>query len=223
MPLPQPTAARSPRASPPPRVASAEAVRTSTALDLHLPADCARDDDWLLALCEANRDLRIERSSQGNLIIMRPTGAETGARNADLTRHVGNWATEDGQGRVFDSSTGFLLPNGAMRAPGLAWVRKARLAALSASQKRHFLPLAPDVIVELASPSDNPTALHAKMREWRDNGVRLGWLLLPEQRQVWQYEPGSEPVCLHDPTELRDAERLPGLALPLAAIWEAGL
>jgi len=189
-------------------------------LDVRLPSESARDDDWLFALCQANRSLRIERSSQGNLVIMPPTGAETGARNAELNRHFGNWAATDGRGRVFDSSTGFLLPNGAMRSPDLAWVLRARLAELSAQQKRQFLPLAPDVIIELASPSDTAEALHAKLQEWCDNGVRLGWLILPEERQVWRYAPQAEPVCLQAPSELRDADLLPGLALPLGSIWE---
>lgn len=167
-------------ASAPPRSLSAPPVAY-----LHLPPNAQRDNDWLLDLCEANRQLRIERSSQGDLVIMPPTGAETGARKADIARLFGNWAATDGRGRVFASSTGFLLPNGAMRSPDLAWVLNARLAELSARQKRQFLPLAPDVLIELASPSDTPEALQAKMREWRDNGVRLGWLILPEERQLW--------------------------------------
>ncbi len=192
-------------------------------LHLRLPPQAARDSGWLLALCEANRELRIERSAQGDLVIMPPTGAETSARNADLNRHFGNWAAADGRGRVFDSSTGFLLPNGAMRSPDLAWVLRTRLAELNAQQKRQFLPLAPDAVIELASPSDSPEPLHAKMREWRDNGVRLGWLILPEERQVWHYAQQVEPVCLQTPSELRDALILPGLALPLGDIWESGL
>ena len=190
-------------------------------LDLRLPSESPRDDDWLFALCQANRTLRIERSSQGDLVIMPQTGAETGARNADLLLDFGLWSRADGRGRVFDSSTGFLLPNGAMRSPDLAWVLRSRLAALSAQQKRQFLPLAPDVIIELTSPSDTAEALHAKLREWCDNGVRLGWLILPEERQVWRYAPQAEPVCLQAPSELCDAELLPGLALPLGSIWES--
>ena len=191
-----------------------------TRLDLRLPSESARDDDWLFALCQANSPLRIERSSQGDLVIMPPTGAETGARNANLLLDFGLWARTDGRGRVFDSSTGFLLPNGAMRSPDLAWVLRSRLAELSAQQKRQFLPLAPDALIELASPSDTAEALHAKLQEWCDNGVRLGWLILPEERQVWRYAPQTEPVCLQAPSELRDDELLPGLMLPLDGIWE---
>jgi Uma2 family endonuclease len=98
-------------------------------------------------------------------------------------------------------------------------VLRSRLSALSPRQKRQFLPLAPDLVVELASPTDDLDALHARMREWRDNGVHLGWLILPDQRQVWRYLPHSEPVCLDDLQALQDDERLPGLSLPLAAVW----
>ncbi|MBK1617445.1 MULTISPECIES: Uma2 family endonuclease [Chromatiaceae] len=221
MPTPQPALASS-GFFPPPLSPQGGEVPGFSGLNLRLPRQCSRDNDWLVALCEANRELRIERSSQGDIVIMPPTGAETGARNAELTRLFGNWAATDRRGRVFDSSTGFLLPNGAMRSPDLAWVRNARLAKLSAEQKRAFLPLAPDVVIELASASDHPEALHAKMREWRDNGVGLGWLILPQDRHLWQYAPDSDPICLQDPTELREGELLPGLALSMAGIWEAG-
>jgi Uma2 family endonuclease len=110
-----------------------------------------------------------------------------------------------------------------MRSPALAWVQRARLSELSAKQKRQFLSLVPDAIIELASPRDDPETLHAKMREWRDNGVSLGWLILPDQWQVWRYAPEAEPVCLDNPLELRDEDLLPGLAVPLGGIWEPGL
>jgi len=188
-------------------------------IDLHLPPSLRLDDDRLFAICEVNRELRIERNADGDLEIMPPTGAETGARNADLTAEIAAWAKGDGRGVVFDSSTGFLLPNGAMRSPDVAWVLRTRLAELSPQQKRHFLPLAPDAIVELASPSDDPETLHRKMREWCDNGVQLGWLILPDPRQVWEYRPDLEPVCLDEPQAISDEQRLPGLVLPLRTIW----
>ena len=188
-------------------------------IDLHLPRDLSLSDELLFAVCQANRELRIERSAHGDLEIMPPTGAETGMRNAALIADLVAWARQDGRGIVFDSSTGFLLPNGAMRSPDVSWVLRSRLSALSPRQKRQFLPLAPDLVVELASPTDDLDALHAKMREWRDNGLHLGWLILPDQRQVWRYLPHSEPVCLDDLQALQDDERLPGLSLPLAAVW----
>jgi Uma2 family endonuclease len=192
-------------------------------IDLAIPPAMRPDDDLLFAFCAANRDLRIERNANGDLEIMPPTGAETGSRNAELTLDFGIWARQDGRGVLFDSSTGFLLPNGAMRSPDLSWVLRERLAALSAEQKRKFLPLVPDVVIELASPSDDPQALHAKLREWRDNGARLGWLILPDRRQVWRYTADAEPMRLDAPDTIGDADLLPGLALPLARIWEPPL
>jgi Uma2 family endonuclease len=192
-------------------------------IGLHLPPAMHLDDDLLFAFCQANRDLRIERDAHGDLEIMPPTGAETGARNADLTAEVVIWANRDGRGAAFDSSTGFLLPNGAMRSPDVAWVLRERLATLHPEQKRKFLPLVPDLVIELASPTDDDRTLHAKLREWRDNGARLGWLILPDRRQVWRYAPGEEPTCLQDPQHLGDEALLPGLSLPLARIWEPNL
>ena len=192
-------------------------------IDLRIPPDMRLDDDLLFAFCEANRELRIERNAHGDLEIMPPTGAETGARNADMTAEIVIWARQDGRGVVFDSSTGFLLPNGAMRSPDLAWVLRERLVTLRPKQKRKFLPLVPDLAIELASPTDDSDDLHAKMREWRDNGVRLGWLILPDRRQVWRYAPADEPVCLVNPQQIGDDDLLPGLALPLARIWEPGI
>ncbi len=189
-------------------------------IDLHIPHALRLDDDLLFAFCQANRELRIERNAHGDLEIMPPTGAETGAGNSDLNLDFGNWARADGRGVVFDSSTGFLLPNGAMRSPDLAWVLRERLAGLRPKQKRKFLPLVPDLLIELASPTDAAESLHARMREWRDCGVPLGWLILPEPRQVWRYVPGSEPVCLEHPQSIGDDALLPGLALPLGRIWE---
>jgi Uma2 family endonuclease len=192
-------------------------------IDLAIPPAMRLDDEQLFAFCAANRDLRIERNADGDLEIMPPTGAETGHRNAELALDFGIWARQDGRGVVFDSSTGFLLPNGAMRSPDLAWILRGRLAQLSAEQKRRFLPLVPDLVVELASPSDDPDHLHAKLREWRDNGARLGWLILPDQREVWRYGADTEPQRLDAPTTIGDRELLPGLALPLAGIWNPRL
>jgi Uma2 family endonuclease len=109
-----------------------------------------------------------------------------------------------------------------MRSPDLAWVLRERLATIRPKQKRTFLRLVPDLAIELASPTDDSDGLRAKMREWRDNGVRLGWLILPEQRQVWRYAQGVEPVCLDNPAQIGDEALLPGLALPLERIWEPG-
>lgn len=188
-------------------------------VDLQMPHGVRLDDDLFFALCEANRDYRIERNARGDIQIMPPTGALTGHRNADLLIDFGHWARADGRGLVFDSSTGFNLPNGATRSPDLAWVLRERLARIPAAQHGRFLPLAPDLVIELASPSDLRTGLTDKMREYQDNGVCLGWLILPAQRAVEVYRPGVAPECLAQPDALTDADLLPGLGLDLTQIW----
>lgn len=176
-------------------------------------------DEELFDLCAANRTLRIERTSDGELIIMAPTGGETGRRNFNLIVQFGAWVQRDGTGVGFDSSTGFLLPNGAERAPDLAWVTKARWEALSVVQRRKFPPLCPDFVLELRSPSDTLAEQRAKLEEYIACGARLGWLVDPEDRRVYVYRPGR-PVEIQDgAAELRGDPELPGFVLDLGAIW----
>ncbi len=132
-------------------------------------------DAQFFAFCRQNRDLRIEQTAQGDWIIMPPTGFETGSCNNEVSRQLGNWARQDGTGVAVDSSTGFVLPNGAKRSPDASWVWKSRLAALTPEQKQKFLPLCPDFVTELRSPSDSLADTQEKMAEYRENGARLGW------------------------------------------------
>ena len=192
-------------------------------VDLQMPPQGRLDDDLFFAICQANRDYRIERNARGDIQIMPPTGALTGKRNSDLLTDLNLWARRDGRGLVFDSSTGFNLPNGATRSPDVAWVLRERLASLSEAKRRGFLPLAPDLVIELASATDAVPGLLAKMREYQDNGVRLGWLILPAQRQVQVFAAGCEPRRLDHPQALTDPDLLPGLDLDLARIWQADL
>ena len=192
-------------------------------VDLQMPPQGRLDDDLFFAICQANRDYRIERNARGDIQIMPPTGALTGKRNSDLLTDLNVWARRDGRGLVFDSSTGFNLPNGATRSPDVAWVLRERLARLSEAERRGFLPLAPDLVIELASATDAVPDLLAKMREYQDNGVRLGWLILPAQRQVQVFSAGCEPRCLDHPEALADPDLLPGLTLDLTRIWQADL
>lgn len=141
-------------------------------------------DDQFFALCQINRDLLLERTAEGDIIIMPATGWETGSRNADITGQLHNWTKTDGTGAAFDSSTGFELPNGAERSPDAAWVLRSRLAHLTPEQKQKFLPLYPDSLVELRSPADALEAVRGKMDEYMENGARLGWLIDPETRRV---------------------------------------
>ena len=176
-------------------------------------------DDDLFDLCAANRGLRIERTSDGALVIMPPTGGETGRRNFDLVGQFAAWVRKDGTGIGFDSSTGFLLPNGAERTPDIAWVRKSRWEALSAAQRRKFPPVCPDFVIELRSASDALAAQQAKLEEYIACGACLGWLIDPDEQRVYAYRPGRPIEMLDHVAELRVDPDLPGLVLDLRSIW----
>jgi Uma2 family endonuclease len=176
-------------------------------------------DDDLFDLCAANRELRIERTTDGELVIMPPTGGETGRRNFDLTGQFAAWVRRDGTGVGFDSSTGFLLPNGAERAPDVAWVRRSRWDALTDAQRRKFPPVCPDFVIELRSPSDTLAAGQAKLEEYLACGARLGWLIDPDERRAYVYRPGRVVHVVEQATELRGDPELPGLILDLRSIW----
>jgi Uma2 family endonuclease len=169
-------------------------------------------------LCKVNHDIRLERSSTGDLILIPPTGWESGRQNSLLNLRVGAWAEQDGTGIVFDSSTGFSLPNGADRSPDVAWVDKTRIAALAPDPAR-FLPLAPDFVLELRSATDKLATLQRKMAEYRDCGVRLGWLIDPQEKRVEIYRLGRPTEYLSQPDQLSGEDVLPGFVLTLAEIW----
>jgi Uma2 family endonuclease len=180
-------------------------------------------DDQLYELCQLNRDWRIEYTAQGELIIMPPTGAETSNRNAELTFQVQAWTRQDQAGVAFDSSTGFKLPNGATRSPDAAWVRRSRLTGLTREQKQKFLPLCPDLVIELRSPTDNLRAVLDKVQEYLDNGAQLGWLIDPLTRRVHVYLPQRPPEILEAPSTVSADPLLPGFVLDLRKIWEPDL
>ncbi|WP_017658943.1 Uma2 family endonuclease [Baaleninema simplex] len=172
------------------------------------------------ALAAANRDLRLERTAKGELIVMPPAGGESGRRNFSLTAQLGIWVeTHPDLGEGFDSSTGFILPNGAIRSPDAAWVSRSRWDALTPEQRRGFPPLCPDFVIELRSPSDNLPPLQAKMREYRDHGTGLGWFIDPQRQQVEIYRDGREVEVLDRPMELSGESVLPGFRLNLQRIW----
>jgi Uma2 family endonuclease len=172
------------------------------------------------ALASANRDLRLERSSVGELIVNPPTGGETGYFNIKISYFLVKWVEEEGgNGIPFDSSTGFRLPNGATRSPDAAWVDRERWESLTPQQRKGFLPLCPDFVVELRSPSDNLSELQTKLLEYLDNGVRLGWLIDPQNRRVEIYRPGRDVEVWENPTELSGGDVLPGFILGLGRLW----
>ncbi len=177
-------------------------------------------DDQLFEFCQLNRDLRIERTAEGDVEIMSPAGGRTGYRNAGITAQLWTWALRDDSGAPFDSATGFILPNGAVRAPAAAWVRMSRLEELTEEQQERFLPLCPDFAIELRSPSDRLRAAQAKMQEYIANGAALGWLIDAPNRQVYVYRPNAKVERLDQPATLSGDPELPGFVLDLAPVWQ---
>jgi Uma2 family endonuclease len=189
---------------------------------MQLEDNAVLSDEQFFAFCQMNQTLSIERTATGEIIIMPPAGGETGSRNSEMNYALRSWARDDDRGVAFDSSTGFILPNGATRSPDAAWVRRERLINLTPEQKRKFLPLCPDFVVELQSPSDTLADLQDKMQEYIDNGAQLGWLLVPDSREVYIYRPHREPEHLTDPPQVSGEPLLPGFVLTLADVWDPG-
>lgn len=179
-------------------------------------------DDEYYDFCQINPDLRIERTAEGNILIMPPAGFESGFRNSELTGQLRDWARKDGRGLAFDSSAEYILPSGAAYSPDASWVLRARVNSLSKEQKRKFPALCPDFVVELMSPSDRLSKLNAKMQEWIDNGAQLGWLLDPDHRTAYIHRSGREPEQIVNPERLFGEGPVAGFVLELADIW-AGL
>jgi Uma2 family endonuclease len=186
-------------------------LRLRPALDL--------SEEQFFAFCQLNRDLRLERNAEGELLIMAPVGGETGDRESEINMQLRLWAKRDGTGTVFSPSTGFRLPNTAVRAPDAAWMPRSRLERISAVQRRQFIPACPDFVLELRSPSDRLRDVQAKMREYMDNGARLGWLLDPAARRVHVYRPGAPVERLDHPETISGEPVLPGFVLNLREIW----
>jgi Uma2 family endonuclease len=186
---------------------------------LKLQPAIALSENQFFTLCQQNPDLKIERSPQGELIIMPPTGGETGRKNATLISRLVMWNETDNLGVVFDSSTCFRLPKGGDRSPDVSWLKKERWDSLTPEQQRKFPPLCPDFVLELLSPSDNLSFTQAKMQEYQANGVQLGWLLNPQDQQVEIYRLGYPVEILSCPRELFGENVLPNFVLNLAWFW----
>jgi Uma2 family endonuclease len=190
---------------------------TSLTLTLHPTLELT--DERFEQICRSNPELRLERTARGELVIMSPTGSETGNKNWGLSGQLWAWNQQTELGKGFDSSTGFKLPNGATRSPDVAWVRLERWEALTLEERRRFAPICPDFVVELRSPSDDLEEIQAKMREYLENGLQLGWLIDPETQQVNVYRPNQSVEVLHQPKTLSGEGVLPGFTLILKEIW----
>lgn len=176
-------------------------------------------DEQFYQLCLHNRDRRLERNCKGDLIIMPPAGDETSNRNGRLIQQLFNWSDRDGGGIAFDSSAGFILPNGAVRSPDMAWIPLSKWQQIPAEQRQRFANICPDFIIELRSPSDSLNTLQEKMREYCENGTQLGWLIDRQNRQVEIYKPGQTTEVLDNPTTVSGENVLPGFNLELERIW----
>jgi Uma2 family endonuclease len=192
------------------------------ALTLKVPPTVGLTDEQFYQLCVANEEWRLELTANGELIIMPPTGGESGIRNSDLNLQLGLWNRQTKLGKVFDSSTEFRLPNGAKRCPDASWVLRERWEALPRDDRKRFPPLCPDFVVELRSETDSLEQLRSKMREYRNNGARLGWLLDPQTPLAEIYRPAVEVETLNfsldEPPTLSGEDVLPGFVLDLAPI-----
>lgn len=171
-------------------------------------------------LCRQNRELRLERTAEGELVIMPPASGGSGARNATIMGQLYIWHNRYGAGVIFDSSTGFVLPNGAIRSPDASWVSQEQMALISDEQMDKFLPLCPDFVIESLSPTDSIRLTLEKMEEYIANGTKLGWFINPRDKEVRVYRPGQPVQILESPTSLSGDPELPGLVLNLEAVWQ---
>ncbi|HEY9232518.1 MAG TPA: Uma2 family endonuclease [Blastocatellia bacterium] len=176
-------------------------------------------DEEFAQFCAEYPDLRIEMSSEGEMIIMLPVVSEGGRRNFLLTGRFSAWVEADRTGVGFDSSAGFTLPNGAKRAPDVSWIRRERWDALSEAEKNEFAPICPDFVVELRSKSDRLATLQRKMEEYLANGASLGWLIDPLEKKVHIYRPGAPVDVLDQPSEIAGDPLLKGFVLKLDGIF----
>ncbi len=200
-----------------PRASLAPSLRLALKFDPRFPLT----DRLLLLLSSANSNLRLERTAGGELIVMAPAGSDSGARNFQLSGQLYVWSKSNDLGVAFDSSAGFRLPSGAVLAPDASWILKDRWDGLTADEQARYAPICPDFVVELRSPSDPSGELRDKMRQYRDQGARLGWLIDPKRRVVEAYRPGQPVETLPNPATLSGEDVLPGFVLDLKGILGA--
>lgn len=187
---------------------------------LRMLAKLQMTDEEFYEFCQVNRDLQIERNKFGELLIMPPTGSDSGNREARIIQQLMNWADEDGTGIAFSSSAGFTLSTGAERSPDASWIKLERWNTLTEEQQQKFAPICPDFVVELRLPSDNLKPLQEKMEEYmKELGVQLGWLIDRKNHQVYIYRPNQEVEILDKPATISGDPVLPGFILNLSKVW----
>ena len=184
------------------------------------PSKLRMNDEEFYEFCKLNPELRIERTSEGDLIVMAPTGGKTGRQNFILIGAMAQWVKSNRSGQGFDSSTVFSLPNGAKRSPDLSWVRNERWNKLTAAEQEQFPPICPDFVIELRSRTDSIKDLQTKMEEYIANGAQLGWLIDPLERRVHIYRPAVEPNVLDDPKNVPGEPLLEGFVLDVHELWD---
>ncbi|MDJ0615387.1 MAG: Uma2 family endonuclease [Calothrix sp. MO_192.B10] len=189
------------------------------ALTLNLNPVIQLTDEQFFELCQINELIRFERNADGTIVLMPLVGGLTSIRNANITAQLGMWNRDETLGVVFDSSTGFTLPNSAVRSPDASWIKLSRWDTLQSEEKEKFPPICPDFVIELLSLSDSLKTTQKKMKEYQENGLRLGWLINRKLRQVEIYRIGQEVEILENPSSLSGEEVLPGFVLDLEKIW----
>ena len=194
-------------------------VSAVTSVTINLEPLVTLTDDAFYALCRANPEVRFERTAKGELIVVPPTGGETGKSNSTINAQIWLWNDQNQLGEVFDSSTGFTLPSGADRSPDVSWVEKSRWDALTKEQKEKFIPLCPDFVIEILSPNDSLKKTQNKMQEYIENGCRLGWLINRKKQEVEISRPKQDVEVLKLPQTLSGENVLPGFILNLQKIW----
>lgn len=201
-----------------PKIAKTPFIKNFDVVVTLLPETRLSDDEFF-EFCQANDNKRIERTADGEIIIKMPTGFLTSDRNAEVTMQLRVWAKQNKLGVATDSNGGFILPNGATRAPDAAWILKSRLDELDEKSLDKFLPLCPDFVIELRSSSDNLTELREKMIEYVENGVKLGWLIDRKNKRVFIYRANCEVEILENPDKVSGEDVLKNFELGLSEIW----
>ena len=187
---------------------------------LQMPPSLKMTEEQFFEFCQINRDLRIETNKFGELLIMSPTGSETGNREGNTFGQLWVWSEEDGTGIVFSSSAGFTLSTGAKKSPDASWIKLERWQSLSQEEKERFAPICPDFVIELMSPSDSLKTLQAKMEEYMaEPEIKLGWLIDRKERKVYIYRPGMLTECLENPESVSGEPVLPGFVLNMSKVW----